>query len=313
MSVETSSRTDSAVEVVKCGAHIGAQINGVRLSGDLDDRTVETIRAALHEHKVIFFRGQQHLTEDGQHEFAQLLGNPTTPHPTLTSGGAKALDIDSRYGGRANVWHTDVTFVDRVPRASILRAVTLPNYGGSTVWASTVEAYNNLPASLKLLAENLRARHSNTYDYVAESVEHPDAGTAAYRREFESTYFETEHPVVHVHPETGERALLLGCFVKEIVGLPSSESRTLFKLFQDRVTRLENTTRWNWQLGDVAIWDNLATQHYAVDDYDSSELRKLTRITLAGDIPVGVDGVPSTVIAGDAEAYSTAGTLTAVA
>ncbi|PXW32634.1 UNVERIFIED_CONTAM: taurine dioxygenase [Williamsia faeni] len=302
----------TTVRVVKLGNHIGAQISGVRLGGDLDKATVATIRAALNEHKVIFFRDQQHLSEDGQYEFAQLLGSPTTPHPTLTSAGAKSLDIDSRYGGRSNVWHTDVTFVDRVPRASILRAVTLPSYGGSTTWASTVEAYNALPAPLKLLAENLRARHSNTYDYVAESAEHPDAGTVAYRREFESTYFETEHPVVHVHPDTGERALLLGCFVKEIVGLPGSESRALFRLFQDRVTRLENTTRWNWELGDVAIWDNLATQHYAVDDYDADERRKLTRITLAGPIPVGVDGVPSTAIAGNAESYSTGGTRTAV-
>jgi alpha-ketoglutarate-dependent taurine dioxygenase len=305
--------TGTAVRVVKLGAHIGAQISGVKLGGDLDTATVATIRAALNEHKVIFFRDQQHLTEDGQYEFAQRLGNPTTPHPTLTSAGAKTLAIDSRHGGRSNVWHTDVTFVDRVPRASILRAVTLPSYGGSTAWASTVEAYNTLPEPLKLLAENLRARHSNTYDYAADSVQRPDDGTAAYRREFESTYFETEHPVVHVHPETGARALLLGCFVKGIVGLPSAESRALFRIFQDRVTRLENTARWNWELGDVAIWDNLATQHYAVDDYDGREHRKLTRITLAGDIPVGVDGVPSTVIAGNAESYSTVGTLTAVA
>jgi alpha-ketoglutarate-dependent sulfate ester dioxygenase len=305
--------TTATLQVVKLGSRIGARIDGVRLGGDLDKATVATIRAALNEHKVVFFRGQQHLTEDGQYEFAQLLGNPTTPHPTLSSAGAKSLAIDSRHGGRSNVWHTDVTFVDRVPRASILRAVTLPSYGGSTTWASTVEAYNALPEPLKLLAENLRARHTNTYDYAAEAVERADDGTLAYRREFESTYFETEHPVVHVHPQTGERAILLGCFVKEIVGLSSGESRALFRLFQDRVTRLENTTRWNWSLGDVAIWDNLATQHYAVDDYDAREHRKLTRITLAGDIPVGVDGTTSTVIAGNAESYASVGPLTKVA
>ncbi len=110
--------------------------------------------------------------------------------------------------------------------------------------------------------------------------------------------------MVHVHPETGERALLLGCFVKEIVGLSTAESRALFRLFQDRVTQLEHTTRWDWAPVDVAIWDNLATQHYAIDDYDGAEHRRLTRITLAGDIPVGVDGRASTVIAGDAQAYS---------
>ncbi|MEV0758891.1 TauD/TfdA family dioxygenase [Nocardia sp. NPDC050435] len=298
-----SSFADSgtAPRVVKLGAHIGARVEGVRLGGDLDARTVAAIRAALHEHKVIFFQGQQHLTEDAQYEFAELLGTPTTPHPTLAAG-AKSLAIDSQHG-RSNVWHTDVTFVDRVPAASILRAVALPSYGGSTTWASTVAAYAALPQPLRVLAENLRARHSNRYDYAGEGRA-SEQNSAAYRREFEATYFETEHPVVEVHPDTGERALLLGCFVKELVGLSGSESRALFQLFQHRITRLEHTTRWDWSLGDVAIWDNRATQHYAIDDYDGSEHRRLTRITLAGDIPVGVDGRPSRVVAGDAGSYA---------
>ncbi|WP_328394678.1 TauD/TfdA dioxygenase family protein [Nocardia sp. NBC_00416] len=306
MSVDHTADTVTTVQVVKLGTHIGARIDGVRLCGDLDPGIVAAVRAALDEHKVIFFRGQHHLTEDGQYEFAELLGNPTTPHPTVTSAGVKSLAIDSRHG-RSNSWHTDVTFVDRVPKASILRAVTLPSYGGSTTWASTVAAYNSLPEPLKRLAESLRARHTNQYDYAATAADDPDAGATAYRREFEATYFETEHPVVEVHPDTGERALLLGGFVKQFVGLSSTESQTLFRLFQDRVTRLEHTTRWNWALGDVAIWDNRATQHYAVDDYDGSEHRRLTRITLAGEVPVGVDGRPSTVISGSAEHYAKAG------
>ncbi len=302
MSVDYAADTATA-QVVRLGAHIGARIDGVRLGGDLSAETVALIRAALNKHKVIFFRGQDHLTEDGQYEFARLLGSPTTPHPTVTSHGVKSLAIDSHHG-RANSWHSDVTFVDRIPKASILRAVSLPSYGGSTTWASTVAAYDSLPEPLKRLAEGLRARHTNQYDYAAAREDSPNPNARAYRAEFESTYYETEHPVVRVHPETGERALLLGHFVKQIVGLSSPESQALFRLFQDRVTRLEHTTRWNWSLGDVAIWDNRATQHYAIDDYDGAEHRQLTRITLAGDIPVGVDGTSSTVIAGNAEHYS---------
>ena len=292
-----------SVSVRTLGTHIGAQIDGVRLGGDLSAETVATIRAALNRHKVIFFRDQHHLTEDTQYQFAELLGSPTTPHPTVTSKGEKSLAIDSQHG-RANSWHTDVTFVDRIPKASILRAVTLPSYGGSTTWASTVAAYESLPDPLKRLAEGLRAAHTNKYDYAAAQEDRPNQRSQAYRDEFESTYYETEHPLVRVHPETGERALLLGHFVKQIVGLTGNESHALFRLFQDRVTRLEHTTRWNWSLGDVAIWDNRATQHYAIDDYDGAEHRKLTRITLAGDVPVGVDGRASTIIAGNAEHYS---------
>ncbi|WP_280399888.1 TauD/TfdA dioxygenase family protein [Nocardia carnea] len=301
MTSENTSPTALPV-VVKLGAEIGARIDGVRLAGDLGPAAVEVIRKALVQHKVIFFRGQHHLTEDGQYEFAELLGSPTTPHPTVTSHGEKTLAIDSEYGA-ANSWHTDVTFVDRIPKASILRAVTLPPYGGSTTWASTVAAYNALPEPLRELAESLRAVHTNVYDYAARHGQQPDAKAREHRAEFESSLYETEHPVVRVHPESGERALLLGHFVKNFAGFSTNESQTLFRLFQDRVTRLENTVRWNWQLGDVAIWDNRATQHYAINDYDNQP-RRLTRITLAGDIPVGVDGRPSTVLTGDATHYS---------
>lgn len=291
------------ITATKLGAHIGARIDGVRLGGDLDADTVDVVRRALLQHKVIFFRGQDHLDEESQYAFAELLGAPTTPHPTVTSHGTKTLAIDSTYG-KANSWHSDVTFVDRIPKASILRAVTLPEYGGNTTWASQVAAYESLPEPLRALVDNLWAVHTNTYDYSATAADAVrDENSAAYRREFQSTHYETEHPVVRVHPETGERTLLLGHFVKSFVGLSTKESHALFTLLQDRVTKLENTVRWQWQLGDVAIWDNRATQHYAVADWGDQH-RRLERITLAGDVPVSVHGESSRVIAGDASHYS---------
>jgi taurine dioxygenase len=292
--------------IVKLGANIGARIDGVHLGGDLDAATVEAINDALLEHKVIFFRDQHHLDDESQLAFARTLGTPTIAHPTVTSRGADVLPIDSRYD-KANSWHTDVTFVDRIPKASLLRAITLPEYGGTTTWASTEAAYDQLPAPLRALVENLRAIHTNDYDYVkdhAEAEERPDEDTIRqYREEFVSDVYETEHPVVRVHPETGRRVLLLGHFVKRFVGLGSTESTTLLQLLQARVTKLENTIRWNWQPGDLAIWDNRATQHYAVSDYDD-QYRRLSRITLAGDIPVDVHGTSSRVITGDASHYS---------
>lgn len=297
--------TRTSLDVVKLGAHIGARIDGVRLSGDLDEATVAAVNSALLTHKVIFFRNQDHLDDDGQLAFAQRLGTTTAAHPTVLSRGTRVLPIDSRYD-KANSWHTDVTFVDRVPKASLLRAVALPEYGGTTVWANTATAYTQLPEPLRLLAENLWAVHTNKYDYAADyDGRHEQLADTVreHRAEFESEYFETEHPVVRVHPESGERVLLLGHFVKRFVGLGATESAALFDLLQTRITKLENTVRWNWQLGDLAIWDNRATQHYAVSDYDD-QFRRLSRVTLAGDIPVDVQGRPSRVVAGDATRYS---------
>ncbi len=211
-----------SVQITKLGAHIGAIVDGVALRADLDDGTIAAINDALLAHKVIFFRDQHHLDDDAQVAFARTLGTPTIAHPTVTSRGHRVLPIDSRYD-KANSWHTDVTFVDRIPKASLLRAVTLPEYGGTTTWANTETAFEQLPAPLRVLAENLWAVHTNLYDYAAD---HPtdDADPVAesvadYRREFESSYYETEHPVVRIHPETGKRVLLLGHFVKRFVGL----------------------------------------------------------------------------------------------
>jgi taurine dioxygenase len=295
----------SSLRVIKLGAVIGARIEGVGIADGVDAATAAEINAALLEHKVIFFRGQHGLDDDGQLAFARALGTPTTAHPTVTSRGVRVLPIDSRYD-KANSWHTDVTFVDRIPKASLLRAITLPPYGGTTTWASTEAAYDRLPAPLRALAENLWAVHTNTYDYAGDvdaRLEQLADTERQYREEFVSDHYETEHPVVRVHPETGRRVLLLGHFVKHFVGLGQTESSALFQLLQARITKLENTIRWNWELGDLAIWDNRATQHYAVADYDD-QFRRLSRVTLAGDIPVDVNGDHSRVVTGDASSYS---------
>ena len=295
------------ITVHRLGAGIGARIDGVRLGGDLSEGAVATVRDALLANKVVFFRGQEHLDDAGQLAFARLLGEPTLAHPTVKGREhANVLPIDSDYG-KANSWHTDVTFVDRVPAISILRAVELPPYGGNTVWANTVRAYEELPPALKALVDRLWAVHSNVYDYAGHvdstRIGGVDVKEESYRDEFQSQRYETEHPVVRVHPETGERALLLGHFVKRIVGLTSAESQTVYRLLQDRVTRPENTVRWQWADGDVAIWDNRATQHYGVADYDDAR-RRLHRITVAGDVPVSVEGVRSTTVVGDAGHFS---------
>ncbi|WP_051795217.1 TauD/TfdA family dioxygenase [Streptomyces sp. NRRL S-87] len=281
--------------VTKLGGRIGAVIGDVKLGPDLDAAAVDAVRTALLQHKVVFFRGQHHLDEETHEGFAQLLGTPVA-HPTVPAAdGRYSLGIDSDHGARANQWHTDVTFVPAYPAFSILRAVTIPPYGGDTLWANTATAYENLPEPLRTLADGLRAAHTNEYDYAALKPGAAPELLAQYRDVFTSTVYRTEHPVVRVHPETGERTLLLGNFVQRIAGLTGRDSRALLDLFQAHVELPENTVRWQWQPGDVAIWDNRATQHYGVDDSDAHD-RKLRRVTVDGDVPVGVDGAQSRLL-----------------
>jgi hypothetical protein len=135
---------------------------------------------------------------------------------------------------------------------------------------------------LKQLADQLWAVHSNDYDYGADRVQVEEERLRHHRNVFVSAVYEAEHPVVHVHPVSGERALLLGHFVKKLVGLSSTESARIFELLQNRVTRLENTVRWSWQQDDVAIWDNRATQHFAINDY-GNQPRLVRRVTVHGE------------------------------
>ena len=269
---------------------IGAQIRDVRLTGDLSAETIASIEAALARYKVIFFRNQSHLDDAGQEAFTARLGD-LYAHPTMPAraGSTAIFELDSSDGrGRADRWHTDVTFIPAYPKLSILRAVVVPPCGGDTVWANTVAAYNGLPPALRTFAESLRAIHSNLYDYAAARPQASAAALREYENVFTSTVYETEHPVVRLLT-SGERSLVLGSFVRRFKGLSQFDSDRLFELFQSHVTRLENTVRWRWQAGDVAIWDNTATQHCAINDYGEQK-RVVRRTNVRGEIPLGADG-----------------------
>ncbi|MFF0161869.1 TauD/TfdA dioxygenase family protein [Streptomyces sp. NPDC005263] len=295
MTSNAPAATPGTVTVEKVGGRIGAVISGVRLGGGLDAATVAAIRAAVLEHKVVFFRDQQHLDADSHEAFGRLLGEPVA-HPTVPAvDGRYTFAVDNDHGGRANQWHTDVTFVPAYPAFSILRAEVVTPYGGNTLWANTAAAYAQLPAPLKLLAENLRAEHTNVYDYATVRPESDFPEIKQFFEVFHSTRFRTEHPVVRVHPETGERTLLLGNFVNKLVGLRGADSRAIIAVLQSHIERPENTVRWQWRVGDVALWDNRATQHYGVDD-SGDHTRVLRRVTIDGDVPVSVDGRRSTLL-----------------
>lgn len=294
----------STIQIHPVTPSIGARLTGIDIARETAE-TIATIRAALLKHKIIFIQNQQ-ADAEAFLSFAEQFGPTTLHHPTVPAEGNKVSDAASSKA-KANVWerdntyrsdhwHTDVTFIDHPVSISLLRCMTAPSNAGDTLFANTVTAYQRLPAPLRTLADSLRAVHS--------------LGTGLrYRMRWDSPDmygFVTEHPVVRVHSETGERSLMLGSFVEHIIGLSREASTGLVKIFQDYILMPENVVRWTWNSGDLAMWDNRATQHYAVDDYGDAP-RLMQRLTIAGGIPVGVDGRPSVALRGDSSSFSKIG------
>lgn len=305
-----SERTELSVRPV--AGHIGADIDGVDLSRPLDELTVERLTEALHRYKVIFFRDQD-LDHAGQIRFARHFGELTYAHPhddAPPEGHPEIFTVDprryeQRYGTDNPVqtrrrysyfagWHTDVTAAVNPPAGSILRAETVPEVGGDTTWTNLVAAYQGLSAPLRGFLDTLRAEHR-----YGGSGEQP-AGNDRYSRRVNDNLLVAVHPVVRVHPVTGERALFVNPgFTGHILDLSPRENRALLDLLYAELTRPEYTVRFRWRPGSVAFWDNRATAHLAPTDLDHLDVeRTLHRVTLIGERPVGPDGRESELIAG---------------
>ncbi len=303
--------TSTRLGIRKITARIGAEVTGVDPARELDPETVTAIRAALNEHKALVFRGVS-LDDDGQQRFAGSFGPLTSAHPTVPAvdGEPNVLPVDSE-DGSVNYWHTDVTFVLNPPQASTLRSIVIPPYGGETLIANAGAAYRDLPGPLRAFAGTLWAVHTNDYDYAVppESLNETERERRAI---FLSTKYETAHPVVRVHPLTGERGLFIGGFAQRIVGLSKGESKDILRLLQHYVTRPENILRVSWEPGQLVLFDNRITQHYAIDNYDDAP-RRLNRVTVAGDVPAGIDGRASYSVKGDASHYTPVAVVRAAA
>jgi taurine dioxygenase len=293
-----------SIDITRIGGRIGASVTGVDLTLPIGEADAKVIHDALIDHKVLVFRGQ-HLDDEQHQRFASLFGELTLAHPTVPSvdGQANVLEVAGGEGARANAWHTDVTFVVAPPKATTLRSLVVPEYGGDTLFADTAAAYADLPEHRRLLADRAWAEHSNAYDY-AEHPQFRSAEVDEYHKVFVSTRYRTAHPVVRVNPDTGVPNLFIGNFVTGLLGLSRTESRDILRLLQHYVTRPENTLRHRWQVGDIVVWDNRSTQHYAADDYGDLA-RKLHRVTVAGDVPVSLDGTESHILEGDEATHYT--------
>ncbi|MFR9795643.1 TauD/TfdA dioxygenase family protein [Streptomyces sp. MS06] len=294
--------------------HIGAEISGVDLAAELQEAEVAAIRAAVLRWKVVFFRGQC-LDHAGQVAFAQRFGtvvvppgrgSASPPHVPEVETTADRLELGGRFGMEHDEWlrrrrhtllrgwHCDHGARVDPPAATILRAESVPAYGGDTTWSSLTAAYAGLSAPVREFVSGLRAEHRLGVGYQ------PRPGDDAYLRRLLERQVATVHPLVRVHPETGERVLFVnGYYVEQIEGLSRPESRAVLDMLLEQAVRPEYTVRFRWEPGSVAFWDNRATIHLAPGDHAHLDTpRVMHRVMLAGDVPVGVDGRPSRALAG---------------
>lgn len=278
-------------DIIKRAVRLGAEIRNLRLSDDLSDQVIRGINNLLLEHKVIFFRDQKPLDAARYDRFAIRLSNVVPDH---RGGRTKAMPSilklgSGRSGGRADQWRHTVIILEGYPKISLLRSMTNPACDDNdTVWSDMAAAYQALPLSLRMFADQLWAVHKNACGYpmrahVAETDrQHLD-------EVFTRTISETEHPVVRVHPETGERTLVIGDFVQRFVGLQKFTGQQLLRLFNSYITARENTVRWSWKPGDVAIWDSRATQYHEARDFCDQHHVQSRRASTDCDLPPSID------------------------
>jgi taurine dioxygenase len=299
--------TITQLDIRPMSGHTGAEILGVDLSQPLDPAVVAEIRATLLQWKVVFFRDQD-LTQEQHIAFGRQFGEVTPAHPTLPAMFPEhpeilLLDNQAIAGAESNGkgpsiesrWHTDVTFVPNPPMGSILRGVVVPPYGGDTQWTNLVTAYETLSAPLQRLCDELHAVHHNFLPIGRGEL------SGKLKEQFQSKDIRALHPVVRVHPETGEKALFVNPnFTSHIHELSRKEGNHLLALLYEHIASPNFTCRFRWAPGSIAFWDNRATCHLVPTDIPPGMHRSMQRITLAGDLPVGPDGEVSRSLSGDA-------------
>ena len=286
--------TTQALRLEPLGPSFGATVHGLVLSV-ADDAQLAAVREALVEHKVLFFAGQD-LDPDSHVRLGNRLGGLTASHPVvpgLDEQHPEIYALDSADEGFADVWHTDVTFVRRPPLGSVLRAVVLPPVGGDTTWADSQLAYDSLSEPVRDLADRLVAVHDGSREFGYYLAQRRGGEGSTWDGQTYRRLEPVEHPVVRVHPETGRKGLFVNPgFTSHVVGLSDAESRGVLDLLYAHLTKPEHLVRHRWSAGDVAMWDNRSTLHYANRDYGTAR-RVMHRVTLAGDEPAGPARAPS--------------------
>ncbi|GAB2810550.1 TauD/TfdA dioxygenase family protein [Streptomyces daliensis] len=262
----THAPAEPQLHVQPVSGAIGAEVCGVDL-GRVDDEQFERIHELMLRHLVLFFPDQHELTPEAHVAFGRRFGEVEV-HPFLPKleGFPEVTLIESDKGGKADEWHIDVTFQPSPPIASILHLVTCPPAGGDTMWSNQYLAYETLSAPFREMLEGLTAVHVLKAPQVGE--------------------LSAEHPVVRVHPVTGRRSLYVTrMWTSHIPQLSRHESDAVLQHLFEHSEQPRFSCRHRWSPHTVALWDNRATQHMAVNDYQDYRLGQ--RVTVLGDHPEG--------------------------
>lgn len=275
-----------SLTVTPISSALGAQIDGVDLTQPLSLEQRDAIEQALLQHQVIFFKNQV-ITPQQQARFAANFGDlhihpiyPNVPEqPEVLVLDTAVTDVRDNA-----VWHTDVTFLPTPALGAVLSAKQLPAFGGDTLWASGIAAFEGLSKPLQVLLDGLSAKHDFTKSFPLERFGSTPEDLARWEQTRKNNP-PLSHPVVRTHPVSGRKSLFVNeGFTTKINELSEAESDAILKLLFAHATRPEYTIRWRWQENDVAFWDNRVTQHYAVDDYRPNR-RVMHRATILGDAP----------------------------
>jgi taurine dioxygenase len=275
----------NSLDVRPIAGALGAEVHGVDLSHALDDGLVGELRRAWLDHLVLFFRDQT-LSPAQFQTFAERFGTVVEyPFVKGLEGHPLIVPVVKLEHERVNfggIWHSDTTYLERPPMASMLIAREVPPHGGDTEFANQYLAYETLSDGLKRTLDGLRWISSSAKADVSRTREDriKDAGTVDAKKTYTAT-----HPVVRTHPETGRKSLFVNvahtlCFE----GMTEEESAPLLHYLHQHQVRPEFTCRFRWRGGSIALWDNRCTLHNPINDYHGFR-RVMHRVTLAGDVP----------------------------
>lgn len=279
--------SNNDINIVPSGGGVGAFIGGIDLGQDLSDNIVGTLRSALGEHGVLFFRDQDISPEDHiafAEKFAPININRFFAH---VDGHPKIAQVLKEPDQKKNIgggWHTDHTYDIEPAMGSILVARETPPHGGDTIYASTCRAYETLSDGFKFMFKGLKGVHSSRQVFGPQGrYVKKGEDTAGRLGNNEAATQDAVHPLIIRHPISGRESIYVNpAFTIGIEGWTDAEAEPFLKILYDHITKPEHTYRFQWEPGSVAFWDNRASWHYAVNDYHGAR-RLMHRITIEGD------------------------------